>query len=58
MKRINGEIRDREKTTRELKSKDTTILQGMQVFHNFVKLHEGLDGRHLQRFAGLRSGEK
>jgi putative transposase len=44
MERINGEIRDREKTMRGLKKKSTPILQGMQVFHNFIRPHEGLDG--------------
>jgi putative transposase len=33
MERINGEIRDREKTMRGLKKKDTAILKGMQVYH-------------------------
>lgn len=44
MERINGEIRDREKVMRGLKKKDTPILEGMQVYHNFIKPHEGLDG--------------
>lgn len=29
---------------RGLKKKDTPILEGMQVYHNFIKPHEGLDG--------------
>ena len=33
MERINGEIRDREKTMPGLKIKDTSILKGMQVYH-------------------------
>ena len=44
MERINGEIRDREKVMRGLKKKDTPILGGMQVYHNFIKPHEGLGG--------------
>jgi putative transposase len=44
MERINGEIRDREKTMRGLKKKNTPILQGMQIFHNYIRPHEGLDG--------------
>jgi hypothetical protein len=43
MERINGEIRDREKTMRGLKRKDTAILKGMQIFHNYIRPHEGLD---------------
>jgi hypothetical protein len=45
MERINGEIRDGEKTMRGLKKKDTPILQGMQVYHNYIRPHEGLDGK-------------
>lgn len=45
MERINGEIRDREKTMRGLKKKDTPILKGMQVYHNYIKPHEGLKGK-------------
>ena len=37
MERINGEIRDREKTMRGLKKVDTKILPGMQIYHNFVR---------------------
>jgi putative transposase len=45
MERINGEIRDREKVMRGLKIKETPILQGMQIYHNFIKLHIGLEGK-------------
>lgn len=33
MERLNGEIRDREKVMRGLKTKDTPILKGYQIFH-------------------------
>ena len=45
MERMNGEIRDREKTMRGLKIKDTAILQGYQLFHNYFRPHESLDGK-------------
>jgi hypothetical protein len=45
MERMNGEIRDREKTMRGLKTKDTEILQGMQIYHNFIREHQGLNGQ-------------
>jgi len=44
MERMNGEVRDREKTTRGLKRMDTPILKGYQIHHNFVRPHEGLNG--------------
>ena len=40
--RLNGEIRDREKTMRSLKKVDTPILKGMQIFHNYIREHQGL----------------
>jgi len=40
-----GEIRDREKVMRGLKKSDTPIIQGIQIYHNYIKPHEGLDGK-------------
>jgi transposase-like protein len=45
MKRLNGEIRDREKTMRGLKKRDTPILKGYQIYHNYVRPHQGLNGK-------------
>ena len=53
MERINGEIRDREKVMRGLKIKETPILQGMQIYHNFIKPHEGLGGKTPSEACGI-----
>jgi putative transposase len=53
MERINGEIRDREKTMRGLKTKDTAILKGYQIFHNYIRPHEGLDGKTPSEACGI-----
>lgn len=45
MERMNGEVRDREKVMRGIKTMDTPILKGYQLFHNFVRPHEALDGQ-------------
>jgi putative transposase len=45
MERMNGEIRDREKTMRGLKKVDTLILTGYQIYHNYFREHEGLEGK-------------
>jgi transposase-like protein len=42
MERMNGEIRDREKTMRGLKTKNTDVFQGMQIYHNFIREHQAL----------------
>ncbi len=53
MERINGEIRDREKTMRGLKKKDTSILQGYQIFHNYIRPHESLKGKTPAEACGI-----
>lgn len=54
MERFNGEIRDREKTMRGLKTKDTPILSGYQIFHNYIRGHEALDGRTPSEACGIK----
>jgi transposase-like protein len=54
MERFNGEIRDREKTMRGLKTKETPILTGYQIFHNYIRGHEGLDGKTPSEACGIK----
>lgn len=53
MERFNGEIRDREKTMRGLKAKDTPILAGYQLFHNYIRGYEGLEGKTPAEVCGI-----
>jgi putative transposase len=53
MERMNGEIRDREKTMRGLKKKRTTILRGYQIYHNYVRPHEALNGKTPAEACGI-----
>ncbi len=53
MERINGEVRDREKVMRGLKRVDTPILKGYQIFHNYIREHEGLDGKTPAEACGI-----
>ncbi len=53
MERLNGEIRDREKVMRGLERKDSPILTGVQIYHNFVKPHMALDNRTPAEAAGI-----
>jgi transposase-like protein len=54
MERFNGEIRDREKTMRGLKTTDTPILKGYQIFHNYIRPHEALDGKTPAEACGIQ----
>ena len=54
MERMNGELRQREKVMRTLEKPDTEILSGMQIYHNFIRPHEALDGRTPSEAAGIK----
>jgi transposase-like protein len=53
MERMNSELRDREKVMRSLKTKDSPILDGLQLYHNFFRPHMGLKGRTPAEAAGI-----
>ncbi len=53
MERINGEIRDREKVMRGLKSTETPIIAGYQIFHNYMRPHEALKGKTPAEACGI-----
>ena len=54
MERMNGEVRDREKVLRGLKKDDSAMLSGYQLFHNYVRPHEGLDGKTPAEACGIK----
>ncbi len=54
MERMNGEIRDREKVTRNLKNPDSPILTGLQIYHNYVRPHMALDGKTPAETCGIQ----
>jgi transposase-like protein len=54
MERFNGEVRDREKVMRGLKKANTSILPGYQIYHNYMRPHEGLDGKTPAEVCGIK----
>ena len=54
MKRMNGEVRDREKVTRGLKKVDSPLLKGIQIYHNYIREHEGLNGQTPAEKCGIK----
>ena len=54
MERLNGEFRGREKTMRGLKTKDTPLIPGYQLYHNYFRPHSSLDGKTPAEAAGIR----
>jgi transposase-like protein len=53
MERMNGEIRDRERVMRTLEKADSPILEGYQIFHNYIRPHMALEGRTPAEAAGI-----
>jgi len=53
MERMNGELRQREKVMRTLERSDTAILTGMQLYHNYIRPHEALNGKTPAEVAGI-----
>jgi putative transposase len=54
MERMNGEVRDREKVMRGLKKVDTPVLIGYQIYHNYVRPHEELEGKIPAEVCGIK----
>jgi putative transposase len=54
MERMNGEFRDREKVMRGLKTGGSPVLRGYQIFHNFIREHESLNGRTPAEASGIK----
>jgi len=50
--RVEG--RDREKVMRGLKKNETPILMGYQLFHNYIRGHEALDGKTPAEACGIK----
>jgi putative transposase len=47
-------LRDREKVMRGLKRRDTKILTGYQIFHNYIRQHQGLKGKTPAEASGIK----
>ena len=54
MERMNGELRDREKVVRGAKREDSPLIAGLQIYHNYVRPHMGLDGKTPSEVAGIK----
>jgi transposase-like protein len=54
MERHNGEVRDRERVMRGLKREDSPVIDGIQIFHNYFRPHEGLQGKTPAEAAGIK----
>lgn len=58
VERLNGTVRERNKTMRGLKRKDTPITRGFQIYYNFIKPHQGLNGKTPAQKAGIEISDR
>ena len=56
IERLQGTVRDRNKTQRGLKSEESVFVKGHQLYYNFIKPHEGLNGYTPAHFANIYLG--
>jgi len=54
MERLNGEVRDREKVMRGIKKMDSPIFKGYQLYHNFFRDHDALEGKTPAEAANIK----
>src|SRR5574340_985663 len=54
MERYNGEFRDREKIVRGIKIKDSVLINGYQMYHNYLRPHMGLEGKTPAEVCGIK----
>jgi transposase-like protein len=54
MERLNGEFRDREKIVRGIKVKDSVLIHGYQMYHNYLRPHMGLNGKTPAEVCGVK----
>jgi hypothetical protein len=51
---MNGEVGDREKVMRGLNKANTPILTRYQIFHNYIRQHEGLNDKTPADACGIK----
>lgn len=56
VERLHGTLRDRNKTQRGLKTDETPFIKGHQLYYNFIKPHEGLNGYTPAHFSNIYLG--
>ena len=50
----NGEVCDREKVMRGIKRSDSVILKGYQLYHNYFRDHDALEGKTPAEAANIK----
>jgi len=54
MEAFNGTVRAREKTMHSLKKPETPVIPGYQIYHNYIRPHEALEGKTPAEACGIK----
>jgi putative transposase len=56
VERLHGSIRDREVVMRGMDHKESaqTLMEALRIYHNYIRTHQGLDGRTPAEASGIR----
>jgi putative transposase len=56
VERLHGSVRDREVVMRGMDYKESaqTLMEALRIYHNYIKPHQGLDGRTPAQASGIR----
>ncbi len=51
---LNDEFRDRQKVVRGIKKDDSPLINGYQIYHDYIRPHMGLEGKTPSEVAGIK----
>ena len=56
VERLNGSVRDREAVMRGMDHKESaqTLMDALRIYHNYIKTHQGLDGKTPAEASGIK----
>ncbi len=56
VERLNGTVRDREVVMRGMDHKESaqTLMEAWRIYHNYIRTHQGLDGKTPAEASGIR----
>jgi len=56
VERLNGSVRDREVVMRGMDHKESaqTLMEALRIYHNYIRTHQGLDGRTPAEASGIK----
>jgi hypothetical protein len=56
VERLHGSVRDREVVMHGIDNEESaqTLMEALRIYHNYIKIHQGLDGKTPAEASGIR----